>query len=487
MTDMALGGTLRDPHQFLPSLNRTGTDARLETELRSWAILAAGSLAIAGVFAFLLAMSRVPGIEKIIPWTLGFFSKGLVIHVVFSLVVWFLTVFALLASFAARDAGGRNLRLAPLGRIGLALVSMSFPMLFVPAFHTDTVATLNNYIPVIIHPGYYLGLAVLALGILMPVIRLFANVAPRLATLEPLAFAMTMGGLVYCIAIVSFGFGLAGVWGEEPSRIMHEHLFWGGGHILQFLYCLLMLTGWYILSRLSFGREMMSARVFRLATGIVGLCALPAIGFYAAFEPFSALQTEAFRRLQFGLAVPSLIVAISITVSVWRRRIADGSLPWHDPAFVAIALSALVFAVGGSMGLVINGFDTRTPAHYHGVIAGVNLTCMGLMLRFCLPAVTRPVTEKTRLRLQITLFGLGQLMASIGLFMAGGYGAPRKTPSGAVNLADGAVIGMYLHGIGALFAVIGGVLFVVAVLRALLSAARPEASLANARAQPARV
>jgi len=117
---------------------------------------------------------------------------------------------------------------------------------------------------------------------------------------------------------------------------------------------------------------------------------------------------------------------------------------------------------------VINGTDTRTPAHYHGVIGGVNLACMGLMLRYCLPALSRPPIEKARLRLQIALFGFGQLMASIGLFLAGGYGAPRKTPSGAVNLADGAVIGMSLHGVGALFAILGGTLFVVTVLRSLL-------------------
>ncbi len=135
---------------------------------------------------------------------------------------------------------------------------------------------------------------------------------------------------------------------------------------------------------------------------------------------------------------------------------------------MAIVLSALVFAVGGTMGLVINGTDTRTPAHYHGVIAGVNLACMGLMLRYCLPMLSRPPPANARLKLQIALFGFGQLLASIGLFLAGGYGAPRKTPSGAVNLADGAVIGMTLHGIGALFAVLGGTLFVITVLRSLL-------------------
>jgi hypothetical protein len=428
--------------------------------------LAAGSLAVAGVFAFLLAMSRVPGMEKVVPWPMGFFSKGLVIHVVFSLVIWFLTVFALLASFACRDASDGHIRFPALGRIGLALVSMSFPMLFLPAFHADTTATLNNYVPVIIHPAYYLGLAILGLGILLPVLRLFANALPKILKLDALPFAMTMGGAVYCVALLSFAAGVIGQWGEEPSRLMHEHLVWGGGHILQFMYCLLMLSGWYVLARLSLKVDIIDPDIFKLATGMIALFALPAILFYAVLEPFSVLQTEAFRRLQFVLAFPSLLVAAGAAAAIMRRRAVG--LPWQDPAFVAIVLSALVFGVGGTMGLVINGTDTRTPAHYHGVIGGVNLACMGLMLRYCLPALSRPPIEKARLRLQIALFGFGQLMASIGLFLAGGYGAPRKTPSGAVNLADGAVIGMSLHGVGALFAILGGTLFVVTVLRSLL-------------------
>ncbi len=123
------------------------------------------------------------------------------------------------------------------------------------------------------------------------------------------------------------------------------------------------------------------------------------------------------------------------------------------------------------MGLLITGSDTRTPAHYHGVIAGVNLACMGLMLAYCLPRLECPVSNGVGKRLQLMLFGLGQLLGSIGLFLAGGYGAPRKTPSGAVELVNGAVIGMTLHGIGALLAIVGGVMFVATVLSALLRGA----------------
>lgn len=456
--------------------------AVFKAELRSWALLAAASLAIAGVFAFLLALSRIPGIEKVSGSALTFFPKGLVIHVVFSLVIWFLTFFALLASFAAEDVSANGVRFAPLGRAGLALVAMSFPMLFVPAFHADTQATLNNYVPVIIHPAYYLGLVFLAAGILLPVLRLLANVwsAPR-ERRSPFVTAMTAASIVYVVALACFALGLRQVWGDEPSRLMHERLFWGGGHVLQFLYCLLMLTGWYVLARETLGEAIVDPEIFALAVRLIAVFALPALLFYFIFEPYSLKQTEGFRRLQFVLSLPSLMVAVGGLTAILRAA-RTRALPWRSPAFLALVLSPLVFGAGGIMGLLITGSDTRTPAHYHGVIAAVNLACMGLMLAYCLPRLQRALDLEARAcRLQILFFGAGQFMASIGLYLAGGYGAPRKTPGGAGVLVDGAVAGLYLHGIGALFAVIGGIMFVVTVLAALLDRRR----LAAASPSPA--
>ena len=88
-------------------------DTALRRELTAWTGLAVGALGIAGLFAFLLAMSRVPGIESVFPWPLGFFRKGLVIHVVFSFVVWFLAVFGALALLASDRLAPGRLPLAP--------------------------------------------------------------------------------------------------------------------------------------------------------------------------------------------------------------------------------------------------------------------------------------------------------------------------------------------------------------------------------------
>ena len=61
--------------------------------------------------------------------------------------------------------------------------------------------------------------------------------------------------------------------------------------------------------------------------------------------------------------------------------------PWRDPAFFALATSLALFALGGVMGLMISGSDTRTPAHYHAVITAVSVSSAGMLLTFGLSGI----------------------------------------------------------------------------------------------------
>lgn len=440
-------------------------------EARGWVALAAGSLAIAGVFALLVAMSRVPKIADILPWMADFFSRGLVIHVVFSFVVWFLTVFALMATLASyRIAAPAPPPLAWAGRVGRGLVSLSFPFLLVPAFFRSTEASLNNYVPAIDHPYYIGGLVLLFIGILFPAARLAATVRARKAPLDGLSFAASAGVFVYLIALVCIALAARGADKSQGAYGFFEHLFWGGGHVLQFLNVIMLIGGWFALGRKVHGVDPIDPTVFRMAVLLLMLAVVPAPMFYFAFAKNPQKLTSVFIALQYGLGPPALIASVAMLITARRLKLASGQgWPWRDLGFLAVALSMLVFAIGGAFGFVVDGQDTRTPAHYHGVIAGVNLVMMGLFLVVFLPAIGRSVNLGARnIRAQVMLFGLGQAAACVGLFWAGGYGAPRKVAGYSGTLVDGAVVGMYLNGIGALVAIIGGVMFIWTVLAAVL-------------------
>ena len=149
------------------------------------------------------------------------------------------------------------------------------------------------------------------LGVLAPVVRLLINLPGRLKSAPPLAVAMALGGFVYVLALICFGVAgtLLADRGELASR---DELFWGGGHVLQFVYAALMVTNWSILARMSLGEEAVDDRVFLASVALIALIAIAAPVFYAAFAPFSDHQREAFRLLQFGIAAPTLIFAVSL-------------------------------------------------------------------------------------------------------------------------------------------------------------------------------
>ena len=453
--------------QTITSLNRAqyvaGVKSAIQRELIGWAWLAVGALAVAGVFALLLALSRIPGMEKTPLWPIDFFYKGLVIHVVFSLVIWLQGIFAFLVSIATLKLAGDNVRAASLGRLGQGAVLLAFPCLFAPAFLEATQPALTNYIPIIRHPAYDLGLFALALGVLAPVVRLLVNLPGRLRSAPPLAVAMALGGVVYILALICFGVAttLLAHNGELASR---EELFWGGGHVLQFVYAALMVTNWSILARMSLGEEAVDNRIFLASLALIALIAVAAPAFYVTFAPFSDNQREAFRLLQFGIAAPTLIFVGSLITRALRS---PRPWPWRDPAFFALAVSLALFALGGVMGFLINGSDTRTPAHYHAVITAVSVSSAGMLLTYGLKELGKPPAPPRLTRVLIGLYGGGQFVASIAMFVAGGYGALRKTPSGAGSLDTVAAAGMAVHGIASIFTILGGAAFVIVAIRAL--------------------
>ena len=443
-------------------------------EIWAWAMLAISSLAVAGLFALFVALSRVPGVQDILPWPPDFFHKGLVIHVVFSFVVWFLAVFALLAALAClRLAANGTVRFLWAGWAGVVVTTLSFPLLFIPAFLTGTDAILSNYIPVIEHPLYEFGLVVLFVGVSLPVIRLFANFSFGASRpLDPLSFAVLFAGGIFFVAILNILIVLAQ---SGPGEgVSYEKLFWGGGHVLQFLNTALMLCGWYLLSRFTLHQQIFDTDLFRLAAVLLMVFVMPALLFYAKFEAFSDRQTEAFTSLQYALALPVLLMAGSGVAGLSRNYRGSNRLPWSNAGFLCLILSIAVFGIGGLLGFMVDGADTRTPAHYHGVIAGVTLAFMGLFISFFLPILNCKPASARSVRILCVLFGAGQMLACVGLFLAGGHGAPRKAPGEEFELLDGAVIGLFLNGIGALIAVIGGAMFIWIVLVALLRGPQTE-------------
>jgi hypothetical protein len=440
------------------------------SELWGWSGLAVASLAIAGVYAVLMIVSRAPGSEQTVPWLLGFFYKGLIIHVVFSFVVWFLAVMGGLMHLSTVRIANGTPPLDRLGRIGLRLAVIACPLLFVPAFLPSAEASLNNYVPVLIHPLYYAGLVLLGLGIALAAVRLLVAARAVPGRLDTVSTAAVRAAIVYLVALVCVAIALALQWNEVVSPAFNDDLFWGGGHVLQFANTILLMAAWYLLGAVAFGEPLVSERVHGTATLLLLLFALVAPFLYGGFDQFSMEQRQAFTDLQYGLGPSALLMAVATLAGVLMRG--RKALPWGDPGFLCLALSAAVFGLGGVFGFFVDGADTRTPSHYHGMIGGITLAYMGLFYTLILPLLDRASRWRRTMRVQVALYAFGQALQCVGLFMAG---APRKTAGAAQHLDSAAgIIGMRLNYSGGGLAILGGVLFVIVVGTALLRRRRPE-------------
>ena len=141
---------------------------------------------------------------------------------------------------------------------------------------------------------------------------------------------------------------------------------------------------------------------------------------------------------------------------------------WLRLHVVGGVLAVAVFAVGGALGFFVDGADTRTPAHYHGVIGGINLAFYGLFYSWFLPALGRACHYPRLVRGQLILYAIGQILFIGGLFMAGSMGAARKSMGAGLemdNLAAVAAIG--LRDLGLAMAIIATAAFVILMLIAL--------------------
>jgi len=439
-------------------------------ELRFWLGLGLFSLGIAGVFALLIAISRIPNTESIFPWPIKFFEKGLIIHVIFSFIIWFLSIFSAMLTIVTYRLSNGPPRFNLLGGFAGLMAIISCFLLLIPGLRDSGEASLNNYIPIIIEPMYYFGLFTFNLAIILQILRLAINFFGREGPFEPVAQAIVVGSVLFTIAIISFLISWEELKTSAIDPSFNENLFWASGHILQFLNALLMLLAWYILGGLIFEQPILHPKTFRLILFIFLLIGATLLSFVLFLDPISSEGRELFTLAQYLMLPPILIFLSGAIIKLLEIKHSLEKSLFSQPPFVALTLSLIVFMIGGWLGIFVDGTDTRTPAHYHGVIGGINIAFIGIFFYFAIPIIKKITNKKRPLLTILWAYAIGQILHSLGLFFAGGYGAPRKTAGNLDGIAElGAEISLYMMGVGAVIAVIGGILFVYIGSKTLLN------------------
>jgi cytochrome c oxidase subunit 1 len=431
--------------------NLDGASARLA---RAWLTLGIAALAGAGLLAILLALSRTPGIQDLLPQG-DFFRASLIVHVDLSVLVWFMAFAAALWSVAGDG------RFVVTGMAGVWLAAAGTALMVVSPFFPDARPLLNNYIPILRQPVFFAGLLLAVAGFAVAMLRGLATIRFTLA--DPARLTVFLSAMIGVVSL--FVCLLSWLWvpADFEGQSYFEMLFWGGGHVLQFQHGLLAALAWFWLAESIGHGARMSAG---LACGLFGLAAAPVLAVPAimAMAPVGSGEYIAYfaRLMEFGHPLMLPLVALAF-ISLWRGR------RQSSPAKSALAASLLLFAVGGVLGYLIRGVNVVIPAHYHGAIVGITLAFMGLTY-VLLPRLGFAEPTGRLARLQPYVYGGGQLLHVLGLAWSGGYGVQRKVAGAEQMLVSlPQKLGMGMMGLGGLIAVVGGVMFVVVCLRAMLN------------------
>ena len=430
----------------------------------AWLLLALLSLVVGGLFVILIVFSRTPGIQDIIPWV-DFFKTALVVHVDLTVLVWFLAFAGVLWNLNSSDAcvacGWPPVILSIIGTLGIT----------VAPFLGAGKPLMNNYVPVLRDPIFFISLGIFGLGFTLQVLRgLFFSrpVGSFMNGSAALRFGLLTGLIAALFAVMATAWSYSAIPASVEGKRYYELLFWGGGHVIQFTHTQLMLVVWLWLATASGMALKISPRVvlILLALGAAPVLLTPVI--YLAYSIEAPHHIASFTWLmKYGGGLAALPLALVILLALKEAGPAPKALQAERSALI---FSILLFGAGGIIGFLITGSNVRVPAHYHGSIVGVTLAFMGITY-YILPRLGFRKPDGKWVARQPAIYGGGQLVWVLAMAYTGGHGVQRKTAGSAQGLkSTGEYIAMGIMGLGGVVAIIGGIIFLVVVYKAM----RPE-------------
>ncbi|MCK6440475.1 MAG: cbb3-type cytochrome c oxidase subunit I, partial [Planctomycetes bacterium] len=296
--------------------------------------------------------------------------------------------------------------------------------------------------------------------------------------------AIRVAGLIYLLAMLSF----IGAWKTTPDTHtgwpFYELLFWGAGHVLQFANEAGMLAAWLILLTHALGSQPVSRNVVRalLAVLIIPPLAGPVLTFMGVtgehhYDSFTRLMQWGIFPVVTVMLVLCMTACFRNTQNAPRGRGALRPLLRH-PSFTGFAASAFLtvtgFVLGGLISLVPES-TTLIPAHYHAAIGAVTVAYMAVTF-VLLESWGIPIASERLRRMSVwqpLLFGVGQFIMALGFAIAGYHKAARKVYGADQQVrSTGEYVGLVIMGIGGAFAIVGGVMFLIIVIRSYVVARR---------------
>ena len=417
-------------------------------------------LAVGGLFGLLQLVSRTPGATKLVD--VSQYYAILTGHGVFLAILWTAYFILGLAVFVVSSELGKSFRSSLLASSAvlaiLGTVVAAYPIVGGLLIGEPTMGAVlyTFYPPLVAHPAFYIGLALVLIGSWVFAAAVFdVFIRWRMENKGSPIPLGTFGVLATLIIWLEATPGLAieviydlipmSLFGKRVDPLLDRTLFWYFGHPLVYFWLAPAITAWYALIPRILNTELYSTSAAKLAMVVFILASTP-VGLHHQFaDPGLSVASKTLHTaLTYAVAIGSFLTAFNIVMTLARAGIERGGygllgwiskLPWRDPVFSSLTLGFLLLGVGGVGGMVnaslnLNNVVHNTlwiVGHFHTTVGGaVTLTFIGVSYLLAPQLFGRSIAGMVAARIQPYLWFTGLVIFSVAYHIAGILGAPRR-------------------------------------------------------------
>jgi cytochrome c oxidase subunit 1 len=430
-------------------------DARLTKSYLSVAFIA---LLLGGILGLIQGLNRA-GLMELPTW-LNYYQV-LTAHGVLLVVV--LSAFFTIGYFYAglsHTLGGLLPKVRKLAWVGFWLKMIGFVFAVIPILLNQASVMYTFYPPMAASPWFYVGLALIVVGIWMCAFGAFINVAhwrkthkgehlPILAFFATGVFVLLFFGSVpvaieVLVMIIPWSFG----WVETINVMVARTLFWAFGHTLVNIWYLTAVSAWYVIVPKIIGGRRFSdtlTRVVIIALVIMNITG----GFHHQIVDPAISESIKYMHVFMSLAIgfPSLMTAYAMFRVFERTARQQGGkgfvgwykkMPWGDVRFLAPFIAMAAFIPAGAGGIAqstnqLNGVVHNTMwvvGHFHLTLGmTVVMTFFGIsywLIPYISKTVLTPQINKLGI-IQTVVWTIGMVFMSGSMHTVGLLGSPRRT------------------------------------------------------------
>ncbi|GIX43188.1 MAG: hypothetical protein KatS3mg129_2921 [Leptospiraceae bacterium] len=427
-----------------------------------WLTLAILSISLSGFFAFFITIARTPHIYELLNDP-DFFKKALAIHVNLGFLMW-LSCFIVSVFYLISPINQKKTLPFYISISGIILVS-------IPSLFLEGKAILSNYIPMIDHPVFFIGIFLFTAGIFLALFdkNLLLNYNQN-TILPPNAITWIKASAISFI--IAFESGLFSyLWTPKSFEIKnyYEILFWASGHIFVFAIEALKISLWFTILYILFpeNKFFKNNKYIKLLGILYTILPLFSL-FIFRFDTFSNEFREFYTQImRWGIFPFTSLILIGIIFQLFKYQIVynfkfDSMI--HKSFLWSIYLSMFMTILGYVLGAMIRIPNTMVPGHYHASIGAITLILMtfSIILLDYFKFPIKSLMEKYKIfSYQPIIYAIGQSIFAIGFGLAGINGQGRKLfakDQEIRGILD--YLGLGFVGLGGIIAIFAGILFV---------------------------